>query len=249
MKNTANKGKKAQSPKPLTRRQALAFTGMGLLAAGLVPKLLHAGQAASILPDGSLPPPQTKGLLSVSQAMARRRTVRSFTDAPLTPDELSALLWAAQGISGADGVKRTAPSAGARYPLDVYAATGPKGVEGLEAGLFHYLPGNHKIAMVSQGDIRRQIVEACLNQQWMASAPVHLVITAEYSRIRGRYGARGERYAFMESGSVAQNVFLMAQDLGLAVGIVGAFKDDALQSLLKVHPAHEPLLVLPIGRP
>jgi SagB-type dehydrogenase family enzyme len=194
-----------------------------------------------------LPEQRTKGLLSLEETLASRRTHRSFQAKPLLLEELAQLLWAAQGITGANGTFRAAPSAGALYPLDVYAVVGEASIQGLNAGVYHYLPSQHGLEPIAPADLREQVANACLGQTWMAPAPVSLVLTAEYRRIEGKYGPVGRRYALMEVGHAAQNIFLQAEALGLGAGIVGAFDDAGLTKTLHLPRAHEPLIVMPVG--
>ena len=197
----------------------------------------------------NLPPPKTTGTISVEQAVHQRRTVRSFSAHPLALDALSQLLWAAQGITGSRGGKRAAPSAGALYPMDVYAVTGEGGIDSLGAGVYHYVPGEHALSLIARGDLRMAIAKAALSQQWMIQAPLNLVITAEYARVGRKYGRRAQRYAMIEAGHIGQNVFLQAEALGLKAGIVGAFQDADLIQVLQIPGAHEPLLAMPVGYP
>jgi SagB-type dehydrogenase family enzyme len=195
----------------------------------------------------NLPKPINKGSLSVEEAIKRRRTARSFSPRPLRIEDLSQLLYSAQGITGDSGFKRAAPSGGALYPLDVYAVVGDKGIEGLDVGVYHYIPSGHSLELTSMGDRREQLARASLGQMWMVQAPLNLVITAEFSRICSKYGDRGVRYAMMEAGHAGQNIFLQAEALGLKAGIVGAFDDAQVASVLGIPPKHEPLLIIPVG--
>ena len=192
-----------------------------------------------------LPPPVKKGGMPLAEALEERRTVRQFAGRPLTLAQVSQLLWAADGVSDPRGL-RTAPSAGATYPLDLYLVVGERGVVDLPAGVYHYRVAAHALAPVAAGDLRSPVVRACLNQTWMAAAPVMAVITGEYRRCTGRYGQRGIMYTHMEAGNVSQNLFLAAEALGLGAGIVGAFEDQALSRALTLPPGHEPLLVMPV---
>lgn len=194
-----------------------------------------------------LPAPAWEGQVSLEQAIQRRRTVRVFSPRALHANQLSQLLWAADGVTESGGYKRAAPSAGALYPMDIYAVVGQDAVPPIDAGLYHYQPGEHRLSPVTQGDLRAPVAKSCLSQMWMAHAPLTLVITAEYRRVNVKYGQRGIRYALMEAGHIGQNIFLQAQALGLAAGIVGAFHDEALIEALKIPPAHEPLLLMPVG--
>jgi len=195
-----------------------------------------------------LPAPQTKGALSLEQTLAQRRTWRSFQDDPLSLAQISQLLWAAYGVTGHKGSRalKTAPSAGALYPLDVYAVVGS--VPGLAAGVYRFRPQGQALLPLMAGDRRQAAAQASLGQMWAAQAPVMLVITAEYARCTQRYGERGVRYTHIEAGCVAQNIFLQAEALGLKAGIIGAFRDQALAHALRLPSGHAPLLVMPVGR-
>ena len=194
-----------------------------------------------------LPPAVTNGAISVEEALQRRRTVRTYGPQALGLPQLAQLMWAAQGITGKSGFKRAAPSAGALYPMDVYAVVGEAAVHTLDAGIYHYTPENHALVLVAVGDFRAGVAGACLSQQWMAKAPLHVVITAEYDRARRKYGQRTVRYAMIEAGHIGQNLFLQAEALDLKAGILGAFHDRDLNRLMQIPSAHEPLLVMPIG--
>ena len=194
-----------------------------------------------------LPEPRKTGGTSFEEALNRRRTVRSFTSGNLTLDQLSQLLFAAQGITDDRGVKRAAPSGGALYPMDVYVVAGINGVQGLKEGIYRYEPPKHTLLPVEEGDFRRDVAGASLHQTWMAVPPLSLVITAEYSRITRKYGERGVRYAMMEAGHIGQNIFLQAEALGMSAGIVGAFDDEQVIRVLGIPASHEPLLIMPVG--
>ena len=194
-----------------------------------------------------LPLPTWEGNVSVEQAIKQRRTIRRYASRALTADQLSQMLWAAGGITENKGYKRAAPSAGALYPMDLYVVAGEGGVASLEAGIYHYEPGKHGLSPAAQGDMRSLVAQASLSQMWMANAPLCMVITAEYSRVMGKYGRRGIRYAMIEAGHMGQNIFLQARALGLDAGIVGAFDDNTLIKVMGIPTAHEPLLVMPVG--
>ena len=194
-----------------------------------------------------LPNPNYKGSLSVEEAIKSRRTVRVFSSKLLKKEALSQLLYGAQGITEDHGFKRAAASGGALFPLDLYAVTGDKGVEGMDPGVYHYIPASHQVERVTEGDRRKKLARASLTQMWMADPPLNLVITAEYSRICSKYGERGIRYAMIEAGHAGQNIFLQAEALGLKAGIVGAFNDEEVINVLGIPESHEPLLIMPVG--
>jgi SagB-type dehydrogenase family enzyme len=195
-----------------------------------------------------LPPPNFQGRMSVAEALKKRRTVRQFSNKELDLAQVSQLLWGMGGISDSRGL-RTAPSAGATYPLEFYLVVGERGVTGLAPGLYHYRPDSQTLELTRQGDLRIAVARACLHQTWMAAAPVMVVSAAEYRRCTARYGERGIRYTHMEAGHTGENLFLQAEALGLACGIVGAFEDRILKEVLHLPQQHEPLLVMPVGYP
>ena len=188
-----------------------------------------------------LPAPEHKGKMSLEKALACRRSIREFTDEPLTERELSHLLWAAQGITDAEGL-RTAPSAGAIYPLEIYLATGK--------GFYHYEPRGHRLVRLSEGDLRAAMRRAALDQEAITQAPAVFVLAAVYERMSRKYGAaRTPRYVHMEVGHAAQNLLLQAVSLGLGGVPVGAFDDQALQKALGLPVDQHPLYVIPVGHP
>ncbi len=176
----------------------------------------------------------------------RRQSTRSFEDESIDLPQLSRLLFAGQGITRDDRF-RTVPSGGAQYPIDIYVVAGD--VEGLDAGIYRYVPHGHLLERIADEDRRTALAEASLSQDWMAAAPVMLVISAEYSRITGRYGERGERYAVIESGCTAQNISLECADLGLGATVVGAFHDERVARLIEAPEGVAPLMIMPIGVP
>ena len=194
-----------------------------------------------------LPDPITVGDVSLEMTIHKRRTVRSFHSTTLTLKQLSQLLWAAQGITGPQGHKRAAPSAGALYPMDIYGAVGEDCIKELNPWIYLYDPATHSVSLIQKGDSRRDIAMASLGQMWMSYAPITFVITAEYSRIMGKYGQRGVRYAMIEAGHIGQNIFLQSQALGLEAGIVGAFADQKVIQVMGIKGTHEPLLLMPVG--
>ena len=187
-----------------------------------------------------LPEPRAKGDTSLEETLARRHSVRQYTDERLTMDEIGQLLWAAQGITR-DWGGRTAPSAGALYPLEVYVVT-PEGV-------YHYLPDGHRAEVLSCQDLRDALARVGLNQSAIHDAPAVFVIAAVYARTAGKYGDRAERYVKLEAGHAGQNILLQAVALGLGGVPIGAFHDDQVQRVLGLPADHEPLYLIPVGHP
>ena len=192
----------------------------------------------------SLPGPRPASAVSVEEALASRRSVRDFADAGLNLGDTAQLLWAAQGITHSEGL-RTAPSAGALYPLEVYLIAGR--VATLPAGIYRYDPRRHQLVPTVSGDRRRELTLAALHQSWIADAPAVVVIAAVFRRTSTKYGGRGERYVHIEAGHAAENVCLQAVALGLGTTIVGAFSDAEVKRLLGLSE-EEPLLLIPVGK-
>ncbi len=193
-----------------------------------------------------LPAPQPGGGMTLNEALATRRSIREYAPAPMDLAAAAQLLWAAQGVTDADG-GRTAPSAGALYPLEVHLVAGQ--VTGLAAGIYRYVPARHELVLVSSGDRRAALADAALDQEWMATAPAIIAITAVEARTARKYGDRAERYVDMEVGHAVENVYLAATALGLGTCIVGAFDDGAVARTLGLPPGEEPLGLMPVGRP
>lgn len=192
----------------------------------------------------ALPEPAMTGSTSLEQLLAQRRSVRDYQTTALELTELGQLLWAAQGITHDQGL-RTAPSAGALYPLELYVVTGR--IEGLVQGAYHYDPGHHQLIKTSDGDLRDALAGAALSQGWIKSAATIIVFTADYERTTRKYGKRGKRYVHIEAGHAAQNLFLQSESLGLATVVVGAFNDDEVARVLRLPADRQPLLLMPVG--
>jgi SagB-type dehydrogenase family enzyme len=187
----------------------------------------------------ALPRPLQKGLASLEETLCRRRSVREFTDRPLTEGQIGQLLWAAQGITGPQGL-RTAPSAGALYALEIYVATA--------SGFYRYIPETHSLERLSVKDLRPALYRAALEQESVLAAAAVFVIAAVYHRLAMKYGEkRSVRYAHLEAGHAAQNLLLQAAALGLACVPVGAFRDDLVQAELSLPMEQSPLYLIPVG--
>lgn len=188
----------------------------------------------------NLPSPRLRGKFSLEEAITARRSVRSFSDVPLTEEEMSQLLWATQGITHPSG-RRTAPSAGAVYPLEVYVAR--------SSGLWHYEPRHHTLTQSHNVDLRPSLHGVALGQDALIEAPAVFVITAVTARMQTVYGKRAERYVLMEVGHAAENLLLQAVSLNLGGVLIGAFNDDWLDKILRLPRGEEPLYLIPVGHP
>ena len=192
-----------------------------------------------------LPTPENTPGMSLVECMAKRRSVRDFSQDALSLMQLSQLLWAAQGVTGYADHKRTPPSAGALHPLETYVAVG--NVDRLAPGLYHYDPKDHSIAQVLNSDIRAALGQAALSQNWLADAAVSVIFSAVFDRTTRKYGRRGIRYVHMDSGFAAENLHLQAVALGMGTVVIGAFDDDEVSQVLRLPTSEQPLLILPIG--
>jgi SagB-type dehydrogenase family enzyme len=193
----------------------------------------------------ALPDVVISGEQSLPQLLRQRRSVRDYQDLPLGLAEIGQLLWAAQGITHPQGL-RTAPSAGALYPLELYVVAGR--VANLASGVYHYDPGQHQLTMTISGDRRKTLARAALGQTWINDAAAVVVFSAVYKRTTRKYGERGERYVHIEVGHAAENLLLQAEALGLGTVVVGAFDDEALARLLNLPADAEPVIVIPVGK-
>ncbi len=185
--------------------------------------------------------PSDKGSVSIEEALNQRRSVRDYKKASLTVGEISQLLWSA---SGKNLFRRTAPSAGATYPLEIYLVVGE--VEDLESGVYHYSIARHSLEKMKGEDVRRALCRAALEQRMIERAPISIIIAADYYRTTGHYGQRGVRYVHMEAGHVGQNVSLQAVALNMGTVMIGAFDDRQVKEILGIE--EEPLYILPVGK-
>ena len=199
-----------------------------------------------------LPAPDTEGRVPVERALSQRRSVREFGPDAISLEELGQLLWAAQGVTReAPGVRggglRTAPSAGALFPLELLVAAG--NVTDLGPGLYRYLPSIHALAREGDRDLRSELARAAVGQSWIADAASVLVFAAVVARTAAKYGDRAGRYVHMEVGAAAENVYLQAEALGLGTTFVGAFRDADVKRVAGLGPDEEPFAILPVGSP
>jgi SagB-type dehydrogenase family enzyme len=193
----------------------------------------------------SLPPPRATSEVCIERCLLERRSVRGYRPVPLTLSEVGQLLWAAQGIS-AEGYLRTAPSAGALYPLEIYLVAAK--VDGIPPGVYHYRPDRHDLAMAKPGDLRRELAVAAFDQECVRDAPAIILFSAAPARTTRKYGERGLRYVLIEVGHAAENAWLQATALGLGAVTAGAFNEDHVKRIAQLPGAYEALYLMPVGR-
>ncbi len=187
----------------------------------------------------SLPKPELKGKRSLEECIYERESIRNYKDQVIEIEKISQILWATQGKKGD---KRTVPSAGATYPLEIYVTLRDK-------GFFNYNVKKHELDLITEEDLSKKLARASLDQHFIAETYMNIIICAEFSRTTWRYGERGIRYVFIEIGHCAQNIHLEAVALGLASVPIGAFEDDQVKEVLKLPKKIEPLYIIPIGYP
>ncbi len=205
-----------------------------------------------------LPPPRFDSDYSIEKALLNRRSVRRYSAEPLSREELAQLLWACQGISRVETWQlgnrdmqtnyRTAPSAGALYPLEVYAMINR--VEGMERGLYHYLPGpgteKHALELLHTEDRSDDLADAALRQSFLTEAAANIIIGGVVGRMAVKYGRRARLYVVLEVGHAAQNLCLQAQSLNIGAVPIGAFQDEQVRRL--IDDEVEPFYIITVGR-
>lgn len=189
--------------------------------------------------------PKYFGEYSIEEVLLKRRSIRNFRDEPLQLKDVSQLLWAAQGLTDKEG-KRTAPSAGAIYPLSIYLAAA--NVNELSPGVYRYDPVTHRLALIEEGDKRKLLYTAALMQGALRHCAAILVFTADYTPVIIKYFEKAKRYVYMEVGHAAQNVFLQAVSLDLGTVPMGAFLNGAVKKILRLPKNEEPLYLMPVGK-
>ncbi len=217
----------------------LVVIGMGFFFSG--GKAMQNQEQTRVI---ELAQPRTESSVSLEAALQQRRSIRSFQEKSVSLAAISQLLWAAQGITHRSGL-RTAPSAGALYPLEVYVVAG--NVEGLAAGIYHYRPRQHVLVKITAGDHRQDLSRDALRQTAISNAPLSFVIAGIPGRTTGKYGDRGMRYVSMEAGHAAQNLCLQAVALELGSVVIGAFSDREVGNMLQLGKEGVVLYIIPVG--
>lgn len=204
--------------------------------------------------DINLPRPVSGRSILWDNVKESRRSVRSFSEEPVSLKELSSLLYAATGITDTTKGFRTCPSAGATFPLEVFVFV--KRVDDLKRGVYRYSPQNHSLKAVllfseeSDKEYNTFLIgfnDACNGQKCVIASALSIVITADFQRTTARYGDRGIMYVHQETGHVGQNISLEVVSLGLGTVAVGAFYEDFIMDLLNTE--FRPLYIFPVGRP
>lgn len=195
-----------------------------------------------------LPAPNKKSGIPVSEAIENRKSIRHYSNEPLSLNEISQLLWSAGGVTcdGLTGPSRSYPSAGACHPLEIYIIVG--NVTGLENGFYHYNWDTNTLQLKSRGDKRRTLSQAAWSQPMIVRAPISIIFTGIFPRTTKKYGDRGERYIYMDTGHAGQNIYLQATSMGLGTVAIGAFQDDKVSQVLNLPKEEKPLYIMPVGK-
>ena len=226
----------------MTRRSCIGAVVTLLIVAGC------AGNAPARLRDTSarfttpfrLPAPDTRGNMPLDEAIGRRRSSRDFSPEPLPLALIGQLLWAGQGITSPEG-KRTAPSAGALYPIELYVVTRHQ--------VMHYLPAGHRVEVRTDVDHGRELADAALGQSTVASAPAVIVVATVPARTRAKYGARGDTFVALEAGHVTQNILLEATEHSVAAVPIGGVDAARVRQVLAIPPEDDVEYLVPVGYP
>lgn len=201
-----------------------------------------------------LPKVNKKSELSIEEVLENRRSRRNFSSKPLQTSDISQILWAAYGVtkkidkgpSFLRGGLRTAPSAGALYPLEIYIVI--KKAKTLNPGIYAYDSEHHLLRLISIGNFLDDLADHAFGQDWIGNASACLVYSAVFERTTDKYGKRGrDRYVCMDLGHSAQNVYLQCEALGLATCAVGSFNDSAIKKTIKMSKRETPLYLMPLG--
>ncbi|UCE27441.1 MAG: SagB/ThcOx family dehydrogenase [Candidatus Coatesbacteria bacterium] len=188
--------------------------------------------------------------MTLDETLKQRKSVRDFQQKPITTDQLSYLLWASTGIQRIEqGYEfRTAPSAGALYPIETYVIAND--VRKVETGLYHYSIRTHQLAELSKGDLRREITATALGQEMCSTAAAVFVWTAVFERCKWKYGQRAYRYIYLDAGHIAENLALAAVSLNLGSCAIGALFDDEVNAILGIDGQAESVVCMAVvGRP
>lgn len=222
---------------------------LGVVIAYLIwPQPTTVSQRA-VISTVSLPNPIIKGNMSVEQSIQNRRSIRHYTNEPLTLQDISQIMWAAQGITDKTGNLRAAPSAGQVYPLEIYIVVGKGSVTKLNEGVYHYNPFNNSLEKIMAGDARSDLSQAANGQPWVKQAPVDIVITGNYQKMITKYKDEtlSIRFVNLEAGHVGENIYLEAGARNLVTVSLGSFKDDSVHKILGLPSDETTIYIFPVG--
>jgi SagB-type dehydrogenase family enzyme len=191
-----------------------------------------------------LPAAERSAGMSLNEALNNRRSVRRYSQAPVDIGQVSQLLWSAQGTNNERGF-RTAPSAGATFPLEMYVMA--NNITGLERGIYHYNPFENTLELIRAGSFDSALMRASLSQSMIVDAAMVMIFAAVFERTTRRYNERGIRYVYNEIGHAGQNVHLQAAALNLGTVVIGAYNDEEVEAVLNLGDDVRVLYLMPVG--
>lgn len=193
-----------------------------------------------------LPDPKSLSEESFMDIIQHRKSIREYKNKALTMDQLSFLLWASTGLQRIENgyAYRTAPSAGALYPIETYVII--NNIETITPGIYHYNIRDHHLERLRSGDFGEEIAKAALHQQMCALASVVFIWTAIFNRSKWKYGQRAYRYIYLDAGHIAENLALAATSLQLGCCHIAAMFDDEVNQLISVDGIRESAIYLSV---
>ena len=223
------------------KQKWIALSTVVIVPAALIILLVFSNsrgqEAAAALKIIELPAPKLDGAVSLEKALATRRSIRQFTDEKFTPEQISQLAWAGQGITEKTRGLRTAPSARASYPIKLYLAT--------HSGLYVYLPEKHALQVLTETDVRQKLSR----QPSVAKAGCDVLIVSRVRNTTAKYGERADKWAILEAGHIAQNILLEATSMGLGGVPIGGFDPNEAGKLCNLSDDMEPVYLIATGQP
>lgn len=197
-------------------------------------------------PKIKLTTPQSMKTETLNYAIQKRKSTREFSQKPISQEQLSYLLWASTGIQRREfGFEfRTAPSAGALYPIETYVIINK--VDTIPQGVYHYNIKNHNLETIKTGDFRTNISNAALGQYMCSHAATVFIWTAIFNRSKCKYGERAYRYIYLDAGHIAENLALSATSLQLGTCQIAALYDDEVNQIIDVDGITESTLYLSV---
>ena len=192
----------------------------------------------------ALHPPNLNDGAGIWEILNTRRSRRHYTMEKIPFEDFSQLVWATQGVTKRFGnyLLRTAPSAGALYPIETYFLVNK--IDRLETGIYHLNIPDWELEFLKRGDYRLEMTEACLGQTIVFNSSVTFLWTAIISRSGWKYGLRCYRYIYMDAGHIAQNLYLACESLGYGCCAIAAFFDDEINELLEIDGKYETIIYL-----
>jgi SagB-type dehydrogenase family enzyme len=220
------------------KKTLIIFVLLVCFSANLFSQVAPPAPAITVI---KLPDPDLNGKVSLEQTIKNRRNIHQFTAESLRINQIGQLCWAAQGIIDSNSGLRTAPSAGALYPMQLYVV--------LPDGLYLYSPQEHSLEKKISSDVRPMLSMASFGQRVVQNSPCVFVISGSAIKLEARYRGKGEQFAYLEAGHIAQNIHLQAVSLGLGSVPVGTFEPKSVAATCKLPEDLEPLYLVAVGYP